>query len=66
MKSYLLSLPERFLRSALGVGPFAEVAIGRFNSTHTVIDNEDVFEGAIDDRAIHYWMTIGVRMVINP
>lgn len=53
-------------RSALGVGPFGEVSVGRFNSTRTVIDNEDTFQGPIDDRAIHYWMTIGFRMVVRP
>lgn len=53
-------------RSALGVGPYGEVSIGRFNSTHTVIDNEDTFQGAIDERAIHYWLTIGVRLVVRP
>ncbi len=53
-------------RSALGVGPYGEVSIGRFNSTRTVIDNEDRFEGAIDERAIHYWLSIGVRLVVRP
>jgi hypothetical protein len=53
-------------RSAVGIGPYGEVSIGRFNTTHTTINNQDTFEGPIEDRAIHYWMSFGFRMVVRP
>lgn len=54
------------LRHVVGFGPYGEVSVGRFNSTRTEINNIERFNGSIDDRALHYWLQIGIRMVIRP
>src|SRR5690606_21355163 len=42
-------------RRAVGLTPFGELAIGRFNNTHTTIDGVSS-RAAIPDRDIHYWL----------
>ncbi|NLE85499.1 MAG: hypothetical protein GX607_03780 [Myxococcales bacterium] len=54
------------LRHVLGFGPYGQVAIGRFNSTRTEINDVERFDGSIDDRALHYWLELGLRMVLRP
>lgn len=54
------------LRHVLGFGPYGEVSVGRFNSTSTEVDNIERFRGPIEDRALHYWLQIGLRMVVRP
>jgi hypothetical protein len=53
------------VRRAVGVGPFVEVAIGQFNETTTEIGDES-YSSAIRDRALHAWIMLGLRLVINP
>lgn len=50
----------------LGIGPFAELALGRFTSTRTDVNNETRYDGPIPDRAAHVWLTVGLRTVLFP
>ena len=54
------------LRKKVGIGPFIDVALGRFNNTTTDFGARGSYKYAIDDRALHGWITLGVRLVINP
>jgi hypothetical protein len=53
------------LRKSIGVGPFLEVAIGEFNKTTTEIGT-DKYSVNIPDRALHAWIMLGLRFVVNP
>ncbi|MBX3182931.1 MAG: hypothetical protein KIT72_17940 [Polyangiaceae bacterium] len=53
-------------RAKVGVGPFAEAAIGQFLSNSTVTSIESRQTHDIDDTAIHAWITVGIRLVIQP
>jgi len=53
------------MRRSIGVGPFVEAAIGQFNDTTTEIGDER-YEVDIDDKAIHAWVMLGLRLVVNP
>jgi hypothetical protein len=53
-------------RTAIGVGPFLEASFGRFNSSRTEVNDVEVFHGDIRERALHYWLTLGVRLVVRP
>jgi hypothetical protein len=52
-------------RSAVGIGPYAELALGRFTKTRTEVGNQ-VSTSNIDDRAFHAWATLGFRLVVRP
>jgi hypothetical protein len=52
-------------RHGVGIGPFAELALGRFTRTRTEV-NQQASVTSIDDRAFHVWATIGLRMVVRP
>ncbi len=53
------------LRKSIGVGPFLEVAIGEFNKTTTEIQSQK-HSVSIPDRALHAWIMLGLRFVVNP
>jgi hypothetical protein len=53
-------------RGKVGIGPVGEVAIGRFASSRTEVNELETFSGDIDDPGVHAWLTVGLRMVINP
>lgn len=52
--------------SVVGVGPFGEFAAGTFTQTVTEVNDEVRFDGEIEDPAWHFWLTLGVRMVLFP
>lgn len=52
-------------RGAVGGGPFAELALGRYMSTHTEAQDQ-VAQTSIDDRAWHVWTSFGLRLVVRP
>jgi hypothetical protein len=52
-------------RGPIGIGPFAELALGRYTTTRTETSNE-VSTNEIEDRAWHVWTTLGLRMVVRP
>lgn len=54
------------LRSAVGIGPFGELALGQFTKGTTEQNGRKVFSGGIDDPAWHAWLTIGLRLVVRP
>lgn len=49
-----------------GLGPLVEVAAGQYTRTRTEVNGVETFDGAIEDRAIHGWVTIGMRGVFFP
>lgn len=53
-------------RGAVGGGPYAELAIGRFLRSSTEQYGRRVYSGDIEDRAVHAWLTLGVRFVVRP
>jgi hypothetical protein len=54
------------LNKVFGLGPTLVAAVGRFNHTRTEVNNEETFDGALDDPRFHVWGTLGVRMVFFP
>jgi hypothetical protein len=52
-------------RYAVGFGPFVEASLGEFTKTNTEVDGR-VTRMPIDDRALHAWLTLGLRLVVNP
>jgi hypothetical protein len=52
--------------SAVGAGPFASIAVGQFTHSSTEVDERRLFGGEVDDRALHVWLTFGMRIVVNP
>lgn len=53
-------------RLRVGLGLYAEAAIGRFTDSSTEVNGRKVYDGAIDERAWHMWLTTGARLVIFP
>jgi hypothetical protein len=53
-------------RKKIGIGPFVDVALGQFNNTTTDLGARGRYKSKIDDHAIHGWLTLGLRMVVNP
>jgi hypothetical protein len=53
------------LRKKIGVGPFLEVAVGEFNKTTTQIGKQKHVVN-IPDKALHAWIMLGLRFVVNP
>lgn len=51
---------------ALGLGPYVSGALGQFNKSRTRLNNETVFEGKIESRALHVWGSLGLRVVLFP
>jgi hypothetical protein len=54
------------LARVIGVGPYGLLAIGRYNNTRTSMSGEERFDGPIDERATHYWVSFGVQTVLFP
>jgi hypothetical protein len=52
-------------RYAVGVGPFVEAAVGEFTRTRTDA-GDNVTRVPIEDPALHVWLTLGLRLVVNP
>ena len=53
-------------RKRVGVGPFVDVALGQFNNTTTDLGARGAYKYNIEDHAVHGWLTIGLRLVVNP
>lgn len=60
-----LGLTQRPFKG-LGIGPYAMWSVGQFNSARTEINDETVFNGKIEDRALHFWGHLGLRLVLLP
>jgi len=54
------------LRKKLGVGPFIDVALGQFNRTVTDLGDRGTYKSKIENQALHGWLTLGFRFVVNP
>jgi hypothetical protein len=54
------------MRYRVGFGPYASAAIGGYTTTVTEIGGEKVHDGPIDDQALHAWINLGLRFVVNP
>ncbi len=53
-------------RSAVGIGPFGEIAVGRFTHVRTDVNDAEVASGSISSQAFHAWITLGLRLVVAP
>lgn len=51
---------------ALGIGPYALFSAGQFRRSTTEINDQDVFQGQIENRAFHFWAGVGIRLVLFP
>jgi hypothetical protein len=49
-----------------GIGPLFEVAAGRYTNTRTEVNGQTVYKGAIEEGAVHAWLTLGMRGVFFP
>jgi hypothetical protein len=54
------------LRHAVGFGPFLEAAVGSFHRVTTDSAAAITTSRPIDDPALHVWLMLGVRLVVNP
>lgn len=50
----------------LGLGPYLQAAFGRFSRASTYVNDELTYEGELDPRGWHAWLTIGTRLVLFP
>lgn len=53
-------------RGAVGLAPFLEVVATQFTKTTTRINGKEVHSGPVDDPALHAWITVGLKLVVNP
>jgi hypothetical protein len=51
---------------AVGIGPAATVAVGRYTRTSTKVNGQEVFDGEVDDPSFHAWVTLALRFVLFP
>jgi hypothetical protein len=58
-------LTQRPLKG-LGIGPYATWSIAQFVSSRTEINDETLFNGEIENRALHFWGHLGLRVVLLP
>lgn len=49
-----------------GIGPYANASIGRFLSQKTIIDGQLEDRARVEQRALHAWIGIGLRMEFFP
>jgi hypothetical protein len=49
-----------------GVGPFIDVEIGRYDTRTESTSGGSQASGSVAPKAVHGWVTIGVRLVIMP
>jgi hypothetical protein len=67
--AHLLGGVDFRLQDWFGIGPFVDAAIGSYDvaSSSTNAGGRVLNRGgAIDDKAIHIWLTLGVRIVMLP
>lgn len=53
-------------KRGFGLGPYGTVAIGQYMHTRTEISDEVTFSGDIQDKSVHAWVSLGLRMVVLP
>lgn len=49
-----------------GLGPAVTMGLGHFDHTRTEVNGETVFDGPIEDKSVHAWITVGLRWVVLP
>ncbi|MBX3126220.1 MAG: hypothetical protein KF718_05865 [Polyangiaceae bacterium] len=49
-----------------GLGPALAVGLGQYTHSRTEVNGEPVFDGPIEQTALHAWITLTVRMVLFP
>jgi hypothetical protein len=54
------------MRHAVGFGPFVEAAVGSFRRVTTDSGAALTTSRPIDDQALHAWLMLGLRLVVNP
>lgn len=54
------------MRHAVGFGPFLEASVGSFRRVTTDSGDSLTTSRPIDDPALHVWLMLGVRLVVNP
>lgn len=55
-----------YRRISPGLGPALHLALGRFESVRTDMDEELAYRDTIADPGWHLWATLGLRLVIRP
>lgn len=54
------------LARAVGLAPTLEGSLGQFNTSRTELNSVKVHDAAIPDRALHGWITVGLRLILFP
>jgi hypothetical protein len=54
------------LRHKVGFGPFIDLALGQYRQTTTDLGGRGKYRYTIEERALHAWLTLGLRFVVNP
>jgi hypothetical protein len=54
------------LSRVVGMGPTLVAAVGRYSHTRTEVNNDETFDGDLDDPRFHVWGTLGFRLVFFP
>lgn len=50
----------------VGVGPYLQAAFGRFSRSSTYVNDDLTYQGELEQRGWHAWLTIGTRLVLFP
>ncbi len=53
-------------RTVVGLGPFAELSVGRFAGRETELNDRRTHYGPVEEAAWHSWVTLGMRGVLFP
>ena len=67
--AHLMAGVDFRLAHELGIGPFADIALGQYSTAETKQNaggRVTTLGGAIDDTSLHEWITLGVRGVFFP
>jgi hypothetical protein len=54
------------LRHKVGFGPFIDAAFGQYRQTTTDLGERGKYHYTIENHALHVWLTLGLRFVVNP
>jgi hypothetical protein len=49
-----------------GLGPALTVGLGRYDHTSTTVNGDETFDGSVEDKSFHAWVSLTLRWVVLP
>lgn len=49
-----------------GLGPALTVGLGRYDRTRTTVNGKETFDGPVEDKSLHAWVSLTLRWVVLP